>query len=66
MTDSEVSEMAGVKGSGDNPRWVALREKGKHICIQVDIYGTNLTVAEARKLANQLRRLALRIERKAS
>lgn len=67
MNDFEVREMAGVRGTkpGGEDRWVALKEHQG--CVEVAIDGsfqTYINVADARKLANQLRRLALRIEKR--
>lgn len=68
MNDFEVREMAGVKGTGytkdDDKLWVLLSEWPENIHIKISLTSTLLTVAEARKLANQLRRLALRVEKR--
>lgn len=70
IQEPSVREMAGVKATRnvgtEETRWVEVREGNARLSVTIDTRHAYLSVDEARKLARQLYRLALRIEKRRS
>ena len=68
IQEPSVCEMAGVYGDASSQEkyqdWVVLKEISTGVCISATTHGVTMSPSQARRLAQQLYKLARRVEKR--